>query len=227
MQLSTKTTLVMIGFALFIVAALSCVFAVQLFEQLIQETDRRAGDVADQVFIQAKYALVEAAQQGLRPDSYAPKEIHDYVRHAFEISEGLRTQLIAAHSNPLIYEISVTDTDGMVLASTDQNLPGTILPRRASLSQLVGRSFLHQMKVLLLAPRKPQLFEHNYFFGNDAKPFGEVRVIVDSALLIQEIRVKLRIEGIIVLVTLVVSALFAAMVSRIRFLRPAEGSRNG
>lgn len=227
MQLSTKITLVMIGFALFIVAALSCVFAVQLFEQLIQETDRRAGDVADQVFIQAKYALVEAAQQGLRPDSYAPKEIHDYVRHAFEISEGLRTQLIAAHSNPLIYEISVTDTDGMVLASTDQNLPGTILPRRASLSQLVGRSFLHQMKVLLLAPRKPQLFEHNYFFGNDAKPFGEVRVIVDSALLIQEIRVKLRIEGIIVLVTLVVSALFAAMVSRIRFLRPAEGSRNG
>ena len=227
MQLSTKITLVMIGFALFIVAALSRVFAVQLFEQLIQETDRRAGDVADQVFIQAKYALVEAAQQGLRPDSYAPKEIHDYVRHAFEISEGLRTQLIAAHSNPLIYEISVTDTDGMVLASTDQNLPGTILPRRASLSQLVGRSFLHQMKVLLLAPRKPQLFEHNYFFGNDAKPFGEVRVIVDSALLIQEIRVKLRIEGIIVLVTLVVSALFAAMVSRIRFLRPAEGSRNG
>lgn len=227
MQLSTKITLVMIGFALFIVAALSCVFAAQLFEQLIQETDRRAGDVADQVFIQAKYALVEAAQQGLRPDSYAPKEIHDYVRHAFEISEGLRTQLIAAHSNPLIYEISVTDTDGMVLASTDQNLPGTILPRRASLSQLVGRSFLHQMKVLLLAPRKPQLFEHNYFFGNDAKPFGEVRVIVDSALLIQEIRVKLRIEGIIVLVTLVVSALFAAMVSRIRFLRPAEGSRNG
>lgn len=227
MQLSTKITLVMIGFALFIVAALSCVFAAQLFEQLIQETDRRAGDVADQVFIQAKYALVEAAQQGLRPDSYAPKEVHDYVRHAFEISEGLRTQLIAAHSNPLIYEISVTDTDGMVLASTDQNLPGTILPRRASLSQLVGRSFLHQMKVLLLAPRKPQLFEHNYFFGNDAKPFGEVRVIVDSALLIQEIRVKLRIEGIIVLVTLVVSASFAAMVSRIRFLRPAEGSRNG
>lgn len=227
MQLSTKITLVMIGFALFIVAALSCVFAAQLFGQLIQETDRRAGDVADQVFIQAKYALVEAAQQGLRPDSYAPKEIHDYVRHAFEINEGLRTQLIAAHSNPLIYEISVTDTDGMVLASTDQNLPGTILPRRASLSQLVGRSFLHQMNVLLLAPRKPQLFEHNYFFGNDAKPFGEVRVIVDSALLIQEIRVKLRIEGIIVLVTLVVSALFAAMVSRIRFLRPAEGSRNG
>ena len=219
MRLRTKFTLVMTSLVLFVVAVLSCVFAAQLLERLIQETDRRAGDLAEQVFLQAKNALVEAKQQGLRPDSYAPEEIHDFVRLAFEKSEGLRTQLASANKNPLIYEVSITDSEGLVLASTDENLPGTLRPRKASLSQLVGRSFLHQIKVLLVPTRRtvknPQLFEHDYAFSNDDKPFGEVRVIVDAALLLKEIRYGLRIGAIIVLVALVVSALLAAIVSGI------------
>ena len=219
LRLRTKFTLVMTSLVLFVVAVLSCVFAAQLLEQLIQETDKRANDLAEQVFRQAKHALIEAAQQGLQLSSDAPDEVRVYVRRAFEISEGLHTQLVAAHSNPLIYEVSITDTDGVVLASTDENLPGTFLPKRASLSQLVGRSFLHQIKVLLVPARRtvknPQLFEVEYVFGNNGKRFGEVRVVVDSALLVQEIQEGLRAGAIIVLVALVVSALLAALVSGI------------
>jgi PAS domain S-box-containing protein len=219
LRLRTKFTLVMTSLVLFVVAVLSCVFAAQLLEQLIQETDKRADDLAQQVFLQAANAVREAARQRLQLSSDAPDEVRVYVRHAFEISEGLRTQLTAAHANPLIYEVSITDTDGIVLASTDENRPGTFLPRRASLSQLVGRSFLHQIRVLLV-PRKrtvknPQLFEHDYLFVNGNKPFGEVRVVVDAALLVQEIRYGLRAGALIVLVALVVSALLAAIVSGI------------
>ena len=217
LRLRTKFTLVMTSLVLFVVAVLSYVFAAQLLEQLIQETDKRAGDLAEQVFLQARYALVEAAQKGWRPDSYAPKEIHDYVRHAFEESEGLRTQLAAAHSNQLIYEVSITDTDGLVLASTDQNLPGTFLPRRTTFARLAGRNFLHQMRVLLVLPkrtaRNPQLFEHDYPFVNGDNPFGEVRVIVDPALLVHAVQTGLRTGAVIVLVALVVSASLAAFVS--------------
>src|SRR5438034_410696 len=151
LRLRTKFTLVMTSLVLFVVAVLSYVFAAQLLEQLIQETDKRAAD--------------------------------------------------------------------LVLASTDANLQGKFLPHRASLSQLVGRSFLHQIKVLLVPTRRtvknPQLFEHGYSFINDNKPFGEVRVIVDSALLVQSIQEGLRTGGIIVLVALVVSALLAALVTGI------------
>jgi uncharacterized membrane protein affecting hemolysin expression len=219
MSLRTKFTLVMTSLLLVV---LSCVFASQLVEQLIHETDKRAGDLAEQFFVQAKHALVEAAQQGLRADSSAPEAIHDYVRHAFEISEGLRTQFVAAMTNPLIYQVSITDTDGVVLASTDENLRGKFLPRRALLSQLAGRSFLYQLRVLLVPTRRmvknPQLFEVDYPFSNDAKPFGEVRVVVDSALLVQEIQVGLRTGAIIVLVALVLSALLAAIVGGVMTL---------
>jgi PAS domain S-box-containing protein len=212
LRLRTKFTLVMTSLVLLVVAVLSVVFAAQLLDQLIQETDKRANDLAEQVFLQAKHALVEAAQQGLRPGSDAPQEIHDYVRHAFEISEGLRTQLRAAKENPLIYEVSITDTDGLVLASTDENLPGTFLSRRTPLSQLVGRNFLHQVKVLFGPSR---VFERDYPFSNQNQPFGEVRVAVASGLLLKEIQSGLRAGGAIVLVALVISSLLAAIVSGI------------
>jgi len=219
LRLRTKFTLVMTSLVLFVVAVLSVVFAAQLLDQLIQETDKRASDLAKQVFNQAKNALTEAKQRGLRPDSDTPQEIHDYVRHAFEISEGLKTQLQAAKDNLLIYEVSITDTNGLVLASSDQSLPGAFLARRTPISQLEARNFVHKAGVLLRtlrgASKGPQLFEVDYPFNNGDTPFGEVRVVVDSALLLKEIQSSLRTGEVIVLVALVLSALLAAIVSGI------------
>lgn len=219
LRLRTKFTLVMIGLVLFVVVVLSVVFAAQLLDQLIQETHKRASDLSKQVFLQAQNAMTEAKQAGLRPESDDPKDIHDYVRRAFEISEGLQTQFKAAKENPLIYEVSITDMEGMVLASSDLNLPGATLARRTNISQLEGRSFLHQVGVLLRtirgANKGPQLFEVEYPFNKGDKPFGEVRVVVDSALLIKEIQSSVQTSEVIVLAALALSALLAALVTRI------------
>jgi len=210
LRLRTKLTLVMTGLVLLVAAVLSGVFAAQLLDQLLQSTSKRANDLANQVFLQAKHALLEAADQGLRPASDAPEEIHDYVRHAFEINNGLRTQLKAAKENLLIYEVSITDNQGMVLISTDESLPGKFLPRRTPLSQLVQRNFLHQVKVLA-GPSK--VFELDFPFSNGNQPFGEVRVALDSGFLLNDIEPSLRTSGTIVLVALVISTLLAAVVS--------------
>ncbi len=211
LRLRTKLTLVMTGLVLLVAAVLSGVFAAQLLDQLLQATNKRADDLANQVFLQAKHALLEAGQRGLRPASDAPQEIHDFVRHAFEINEGLRTQLKAAKENPLIYEVSITDHQGMVLVSTDENLPGSFLPRRTPLSQLVQRNFLHQVKVLA-GPSK--VFELDFPFSNEDHPYGEVRVALNAGLLLNEISPSLWTSGTIALLAVVVSTLLAAIVSR-------------
>src|SRR6266576_701814 len=210
LRLRTKLTLVMTGLVLLVAAVLSGVFAAQLLEQLLQATKTRADDLANQVFLQAKHALLEAGQRGLRPASDAPQEIHDFVRHAFEINEGLRTQLKAARVNPLIYEVSITDLNGMVLVSTDENLPGSFLPRRTPLSQLVQRNFLHQVKVLSGPSR---VFELDFPFSNENRPYGEVRVALNAGLLLNEISPSLWTSGTIALLAVVVSTLLAAIVS--------------
>jgi PAS domain S-box-containing protein len=211
LRLRTKLTLVMTGLVLLVAAVLSGVFAAQLLDQLLQATSVRANDLAGQVFLQAQRALTDAGEQGVRPASDTPQEIHDYVRHAFEINEGLHTQLKAAKENPLIYEVSIADHDGMVLVSTDENMPGKFLPRRTPLSQLVQRNFLHQVKVLA-GPSK--VFELDFPFSKGGQPFGEVRVALDSGILLKEIEPSLRTSATIVLVALVISTLLAAIVSR-------------
>ena len=210
LRLRTKLTLVMTGLVLLVAAVLSGVFAAQILDQILQATKKRADDLAYQVFLQAKQAILEAGQRGLRPASDAPEETHDFVRHAFEINEGLRTQLKAAKANPLIYEVSITDLDGMVLVSTDENLPGSFLPRRTPLAQLVQRNFLHQVKVLAGPSNR---FELDLPFSNGNQPFGEVRVALSSGFLLNDIAPSLRTSATFVVIALVISTLVAAIVS--------------
>src|SRR5436853_185667 len=50
LRLRTKLTLIMTGLVLLVVAVLSAVFVAQLFEQVLQQTDKRAQEIAAQVF---------------------------------------------------------------------------------------------------------------------------------------------------------------------------------
>jgi PAS domain S-box-containing protein len=110
----------------------------------------------------------------------------------------------------LIYEASITDYDGIVLVSSDESLQGKFLARRPPISQLTQRGYLHQAKVLAGPPRR---FERDLAFTKGGQPFGEVRVVVDSGLLRDEISPNLRKFATIVLLALVISTVLAAAVS--------------
>ena len=212
LRLRTKLTLIMTSLVLLVVAVLSGVFVAQLFEQVLLQTDKRTAEIANQVFEQAKRALSEAAAKGLRPASNDPNDINDYVQKAFKMSEGLRAQLKAAKvDTPSIYEVSITNNDGEVLISTDESLTGKFLARRKNISQLTKRGFLHQAKVLA---GPPQVYELDLPFKNGDQPFGEVRVVVSSGLLLNDISASVRKFGTIVLLALVISTVLAAVVSR-------------
>jgi len=212
LRLRTKLTLIMTGLVLLVVAVLSAVFVAQLFEQVLQQTDKRAVEIANQVFEQARRAVSEAAARGMRPASNDPEDINEYVHKAFRASEGLRAQLKAAKvDTPAIYEVSITNNDGKVLVSTDESLIGKFLPRRTKISQLTQRGYLHQAKVLA---GPPQVYELDLPFINNDQPFGEVRVVVSSGLLLNDISSSVRKFGTIVLLALVISTVVAAVVSR-------------
>jgi PAS domain S-box-containing protein len=213
LRLRTKLTLEMTGLVLLVVAILSGVFVAQLLQQVLQQTEKRTHEVARQVFEQAKRALTDSAEQGRRPASTSPTDIRNYVIRAFEDSEGLRAELKAATLDaPVIYEVSITDHDGIVLASTDEKLVGKFLPRRAPMSQLTERGVAHQVKVLAGPGRQ---YEYDFLFSEQSgEPFGEVRVVADSRfLLTYEVSPSLRKFGTIVFLALLISTVLAAAVS--------------
>jgi len=210
LRLRTKLTLVMTGLVLLVVAVLSVVFVGQLVDQALLEIDKRTTDVAQQLFEQAQRALTDAAESGLRPASNNPEDIHDYVRRAFEMSDNLHAQLKATKGIRLIYEASITDHEGNVLVSSDESLQGKFLARRAPIAQLTQRGYLHEARVLAGPPRR---FERDLAFTKSGQPFGEVRVVVDSGLLREEISPNLRRFATIALLALVISTVLAAVVS--------------
>ncbi|MBV9885202.1 MAG: hypothetical protein JO119_01510, partial [Acidobacteria bacterium] len=210
LRLRTKLTLVMTGLVLLVVAVLSGVFVAQLLSQLLEQTDKRTHEIAHQVFEQAQRALTDAANEGLRPISNSPEDIHQYVWQAFKIDEGLRSQMRADKDTIYIYEVAITDRDGMVLISTDESAQGKFLPHRAPLSQLTQRGFVHQVKVLAGLPK---IYELTFPFSKGGQPFGEVRVAVSSGLLLHDILPTIKQIGTIVLLALIISTGLAAIVS--------------
>jgi PAS domain S-box-containing protein len=210
LRLRTKLTLVMSGLVLLVVAAVSVVFAAQLLDQELQQTDKHALEIARGVLDRAKQAVVDAANSGLRPESNDPRDIHDYVRHAFEINPGLRAQLAAAGAIPGTYEVDITDLNGMALVSSQQTQQGKFVPRSAPLSGLTQRGVIHAVKVLAGPART---FEFDYPFKNGEEPFGEVRVTFHTKFLFDDIRPNLQRLGTIVLLALGISTVLAAVVS--------------
>src|SRR5437899_8066830 len=178
--LRPKLTMIMTGLVLLSTAVLSLVFSELLLQQVLHDTDKRANELAREVFDSARRALEDAKTQGLRPASEDPQEIHDYVAHAFELSDGLTAKLQSSTDSPSIYEVTIVDRDGVALVSSDSALVGKMALRKPPFSQLVQSSFVRQVRALA---EKTRIFEVAYPFRRRGNPFGEVRVAVSTALL--------------------------------------------
>src|SRR5580698_7559973 len=152
LRLRTKLTLAMSGLVLLVVAAVSLVYFALLLQQVLDQSEKRAEDIAKSTLDQVRGAVRDAESQGWRPESNSPEDIRDYAAYALGASQGLQAQLQTALVASSIYEVSITDHDGRVLASTDKSLVGKFALRRQPLTQLTQRGILHQVKVLAGPP---------------------------------------------------------------------------
>src|SRR5262249_4643535 len=210
-RLRTKLRLVMTGLVFLVVVVLSAVFMARLTSQVIHETNTRANELAVQTFEQAKHSLEDAKEAGLRPASNSPEDRHEYVKQAFETNEGLLTALQnPLGSNAWIYEVSIVDRAGLILASSDPKLSGTIAPSRPPFAQLDRSNFLRQIKVLY-GPQR--VFESSFAFKMGGEPFGDVRVGISVPLLRDAFAPGLRTSATIALVALLVATGLAMVVT--------------
>src|SRR5438309_344157 len=211
LRLRTKLTLVMTGLVFLVVVVLSGVYFARLTGQVIQETYNRANELTQQVFAQAKRSLADARQSGLQAASDSPDDRRDYVRQSFERNEGLGEELQAPlGANAWMYDVMIVDQYGMVLASSDPQMPGKPVTPRPLFTQLERANIFKQMKALY----GPQpVYEVRYPFTMAKEPFGEVRVGISISLLRNEILPSLRNSAAIALVALLVSTGLAMVVS--------------
>src|SRR5579859_456291 len=200
----------MTGLVFLVVVVLSGVYFARLTGQVFQETNNRANELTQTVFAQAQRSLKDARQSGLQAASDSADDRRDYVRQAFERNEGLAEEMQAPlGANPWILDVMIVDKYGMVLASGDPQLPGSVVAPRPLFGQLTRANIFKQMKALY----GPQpYYEVRYPFTMGREPFGEVRVGISISFLRNDILPSLRNSAVIALVALLVSTGLAMVV---------------
>jgi PAS domain S-box-containing protein len=207
--LRTKLTLIMTGLVLLTVTVLSLVFLEQLLQQVLNDTNARAVELAQDVYDSAGHALEDAKQRGFLPSSNEEQDIHDYVRKAFETSDFLSGRLQLATA-PWVYEVSIVDRAGVVLVSSDASREGKTALHWPQFSQLVQSPSVRQVRWLAEEAHK---YEVDHPFKIRGAPFGEVRVVVSTALLLENIKSQLQRWTTLVVAALLLSTILAAVVS--------------
>jgi PAS domain S-box-containing protein len=223
LRLKTKVTLTITLLVLAMVGVISGLYVARLTRQVMYQADSRANLVTQQILFQVQNALRDAARDGLVLASDSPADLREYIRAALEQNAALASLIRAEIAfSSLVYEVSIVDSDGIALISSDASLPGRQALARPPLSQLVTAGFLQQLRALY---GSSQAYEVDYPFqlgppGGEV-PFGEIRVAMQTSLLANEITPALRSAAWLAIASVLFSVLLAAVVSSVS-LAPLE-----
>ncbi len=213
LSLKNKFTLATASLALLVVAVISGLYVAQLTRQVIAQANDRSQFVLQQVFVAAQETLRDAANRGAAPASSSPDDIHAYVQQTLSQNPGLSALIESDMSfSKSLYEITITDSSGVALVSSDPSLPGKQIGPRPNLAELVHAPFAQQIRILNGPPR---VYEVTLPFDISAQPFGDIHVALSSALLRDEIWPGLRSAAWVALAAVILSTFFTAFVSQI------------
>lgn len=214
LSLKTKFTLAISLLVLAVVAVVSGLYLGQLTKQVLRQSEDRAALVARQVFFACRSALLDAAERGETPASPSATDLREYVRRALDNSTALNSLLESAVGyTATIYEITITDQNGIVLISSDSGLRSQKLAARPDISSLVHKQGFFQELRTLYGP--PQVYEYRYKFDLNHSEFGDIRIGMSSALIRDEISPSLKKAGYYALGAVLLSTFLALIVTRV------------
>jgi signal transduction histidine kinase len=213
LSLKTKFTLAISLLVLAVVTAVSGLYIARLTRQTLRQADDRARFIAQQVFLACQNALADASERGESPASLSPDDLREYARRTFDNSSSLNSVIESAVGySPTIYEITISDRNGIVLVSSDAALRGEKVPARPPVATLVRGGFFQQLRTLY---GPPQVFEDSLPFNLGPGPFGDIRIGLSSTLIRNEITSLLESAGWYALASVLLSTMLAFVVSRV------------
>jgi PAS domain S-box-containing protein len=219
LSLKTKLTLATSLLVLAVVGVVSGLYVGRLMRQTLRQANDNASFVAQQVYDACGNALKEASERGDAPASLGAADMREYARRAFDNSSTLNSLIESdVGISPTIYEITISDKDGIVLLSSDASLREEKVAARPPISSLVRAGVFQQLRELW---GPPQTYEFSLPFRLGPEPFGDIRVGLSSALIRDQIAPSLQSAGIWGLSAVLLSTLLAFVVSRVA-LAPIE-----
>jgi PAS domain S-box-containing protein len=215
LSLKTKSTLYISILVLAVVSGLSGLYIARLIQQTLRLADERAALLASQILYFCGDATNEATERGDTPPTPDAAGLRQYAQTAFDSSSALNS-LIGSDLgySTTIYDILITDRDGIVLVASDPSLRGQKIAARPSLQSLVHAGFFQKLRELY---GPPQTYEYSLPFDLGQNPFGYIRIGLSSALIQTELSPDLIKAGEVVGIAVLLSTLLAFGITRLAF----------
>jgi PAS domain S-box-containing protein len=209
LSLKTKLVFAITTMVVAIVATLATLYILEVVRQRVQEVSSIADVTKFHIFAVAKPALgVDLSSTKI--DLNDPEKVEAAMQDLLQSDPVIASLLDSVTGDsPNILDASIVDANGLALLHTNSTLQNTIVPPREDFASLLNGGIRRQFK-LIYGPAETYDSRLPLINYTNGKPFGEVRVGVNTTLLKNnlkpEINKALVFSGSAILLSLILSA---------------------
>jgi signal transduction histidine kinase len=217
MRLKTKLVLAITGLVFLVVCTLSWVFLGQLLRQRISQAYADNDVVAREILLATRHAIETNIRTQLDPND--PRALRAAVSAALRSDPALTALMNSAiRYSPTVFDVSIADSAGRGLLSTDPSNVDRLLPHRQEYQELQNGGVLKLLEIVFGPPR---VYNVTLPLDRNFEPFATIRVGVRTTFLRFVVEpwliAALTYTGIAILCSLI----FAAFLANIA-LKPIE-----
>jgi PAS domain S-box-containing protein len=218
LRLKTKLVLAISVMVFALVTTLSSIFVTQLLESRINAEAQQGEQQAQEIVHSAQDAL-QADLSSTRVDLENLEAVNQAVAEALQSDAGVNSVMesIVGYS-PVVYDAAIVDAKGVALMHTNPNEVGKVQEPRPEFKSLQFGGIRRQIEFVY---GKAQVFDIKVPLARDGKPFGAVRIGINTIFLKHELKPiidrALIFSGISILVSLILAAALSSFA-----LRPLE-----
>jgi signal transduction histidine kinase len=218
LRLKTKLVFAITGMVVAIVATLSTLYISEVVHQRIQEVYAVADVTKLHIFAVSKPALAVDLRSS-KIDVNDPKQLEGAVQDLLQYDSSMSALLESATGDsPNILDACIVDAKGLALLHTNPALQGTIVSPREDFANILHAGIRAQLR-LIYGPARTYDVRLPLIHTATGKPFGEVRVGVDTTLLKDTLKPQIRRALIFAGTAILLSLILAAGLSNLA-LRP-------
>jgi signal transduction histidine kinase len=219
MRLKTKLVLAITGLVFLVVCTLSWIFLGQLLRQRLTQAYTANDMVAHQIAAATKRAIATNIQ-GKKVDANDPKAVRAAVAAVLRSDSNLTALMNSAISySPTVFDVSIADSEGRGLISTDPANLDHLLPHRQEYEELQSGGLVRLLEIVFGPPRVYNLTLP--LEQKNSEPFATVRVGVRTTFLRFVVEPWLIAALMYTGVAILCSLIFAAFLANLA-LKPIE-----
>jgi PAS domain S-box-containing protein len=217
LRLKPKLVFAITAMVVAIVATLSTLYISEVVHQRIQEVYSIADVIKLHVFAVSRPALgVDLSSSKI--DLNDPEQVEAAVQELLQYDTSITALLESVTGDsPNILDVCIVDANGLALLHTNPALQGAIVAPREDFANVLHGGIRDQFK-LIYGPAKTYDVSLPLIHSATGKPFGEVRVGVNTALLKDSLKPQIQralvLSGSAILLSLILAAGLSNLVLR-------------